>query len=139
MDLDRPPDPGGHKSAWQHLTTDDQIDSPPKIKISHPSTSIPYFQVFVNVHPSFSEVPKTYTNDDQASFIFHISWEVSYSAAGTTLRAIKFGKFLHTKLSPSLMMEQKTLAATRSLLNFAHTFMSNLSLKMCKYKTAVPT
>ncbi|VVC87195.1 unnamed protein product [Leptidea sinapis] len=46
-------------------------------------------------HPSFAEGPKDYSKDDKGPFIVHVSREVLDPSAGTSIRALKFGLFLH--------------------------------------------
>ncbi|VVC99356.1 unnamed protein product [Leptidea sinapis] len=48
------------------------------------------------MHTSFAEGPKAYSKDDKGPFIVHVSGEVSdLPMAGTSIRALKFGLFLH--------------------------------------------
>ncbi|VVC98346.1 unnamed protein product [Leptidea sinapis] len=46
-------------------------------------------------HPSFAKGPKGYSKDDQGPFIVRVSREVSVPSAGKSIRALKFGLFLH--------------------------------------------
>ncbi|XP_045445751.1 uncharacterized protein LOC123653814 [Melitaea cinxia] len=106
--------------------------------------SIPSIQT-VHVHPSFSEAPMSYAEDDKGPFIVHVSREVSDPASGTTIRAIKFGQFLHTNKIKSVVNDGvKNVGRNKISVQFtsaeaANSFLSNPVLDLCKYKTTVPT
>ncbi|CAH2107342.1 unnamed protein product [Euphydryas editha] len=118
MDLDRPPDPpdtGGSDERRESESSSQQIlrkrpavdsssDPSSKKTIVHPSTANPSIQSLYT-HPSFSEGPKSYTDDDKGPFIVHVSRETPDPASGTTIRALKFGQFLHTHKIASVVKD----------------------------------
>ncbi|CAH2089174.1 unnamed protein product [Euphydryas editha] len=130
------PDPDGPQNPRKRLVVDDLTTSNPssKITIIHPSSAIPSIQT-VYVHPSFSEAPKSYTDDDKGPFIDHVSKEV----------AINFGQFLHThKIKLNVNDGVKNIGRNKISVEFSfaeadNSFTFNPILEMNKYKTTVPT
>ncbi|CAH2107431.1 unnamed protein product [Euphydryas editha] len=161
MDLDHPPDPpdtGGttdgqiisdSSSSQQSLRKIPAIDNPSsdsssKKTIVHPSTATPSIQS-IFTHPSFSEGPKSYSNDDQGPFIVYVSRETPDPASGTTIRALKFGQFLHTHKIDSVVKDGvKNVGRNKISIEFssaqaANKFLQNPVVVMCKYNTIIPT
>ncbi|CAH2100585.1 unnamed protein product [Euphydryas editha] len=158
MDLDRPPDPPDtgdpdgqrdSESSSQQIVrkrpaTDSSSDPSSKKTIVHPSTASPSIQSLYT-HPSFSEGPKSYSDDDKGPFIVHVSRETSDPASGTTIRALKFGQFLHTHKITSIVKDgvknvgRNKISVEFSAAQAANNFLKNPVLEMCKYKASVPT
>lgn len=150
MDLDpppKPPDPGGsggssgRKRQNVETSSDDPVN---KRTIIDPSTTNPSNQI-IYVHPSFSEGPKNYNNEDTGPFIVHVSRAVVDPSAGTSIRAIKFGQFLHThKISSIINDGVKNIGRNRISVEFsngqaANEFLANPILDLSKYKAIIPT
>lgn len=148
MDFDispDPPDPGAPQGYLKRSTEADQSTAPSmKKNLIDLSTASPSIQT-VYVHPSFSEAPMSYSEDDKGPFIVHVSREILDTAAGTTIRAIKFGQFLHTHKIKSVVKDGvKNVGRNKISVEFtsaqaANDFLGNPVLVLCKYKTAVPT
>lgn len=158
MDTDpppEPPDPGGQQISGSNESIrlsrkrdgnliDAIVETTPKRHIIHPSTANPSIQT-IFVDPTFSEGPKCYTNDDKGPFIIHVSREVADPSAGTSIRAIQFGQFLHkNKISSIINDGVKNVGRNRISVEFstfksANDFLTNPILEMAKYKTNIPT
>lgn len=112
--------------------------------ISDPSAANPSIQT-IYIHPSLSDVSKKYTSADKGPFTVHVSREISDPAAGVTIRAIKFGQFLHqNKISGILSDGVKNIGRNKISVNFstgedANAFIDNPLLSAAKYKTFIPT
>ncbi|XP_045776246.1 uncharacterized protein LOC123874792 [Maniola jurtina] len=76
------------------IIDNDQVPSSTKKTVIGPSSTAPSMQS-VYLHPSLSDSPKKYTKDDKGPFVVYVSREVSDPSAGASMRAIKFGQFLH--------------------------------------------
>lgn len=154
MDIDRPPEPPDPGGSDQSISTEtssrkrsgDKIVSSDSGKrtVIHPTTANPSIQT-VYINPSFVDGPKNYTADDKGPYIVHVSREISDPASGTSIRAIKFGQFLHTHKIPSIINDGvKNIGRNRIEVKFssaqaANSFISNPVLQMCKYKANLPT
>lgn len=162
MNLDRPPDPPdtgdptydqdaimsksspSHQITRKHKLSTIDSNSSSKKTMVHPSTASPSVQSLYT-HPSFSEGPKSYSDDDKGPFIVHVARETPDSASGTTIRALKFGQFLHTHKIASIVKDGvKNVGRNKISVEFAsaeaaNDFLKNPILGMCKFNATVPT
>lgn len=147
-----PPDPGGFtllssqgvSRKRQGEVSISDSNSAIKKTIHNPDTATPSIQnVYIN--PSMSEGPLSYNDDDKGPFIVYVSRETPDPAAGTTIRAIKFGQFLHNNKIPNIINDgvknvgRNKIAVQFSSAEAANNFLKNPVLSMCKYVAVIPT
>ena len=147
-----PPDPGGgnvnfapqivsRKRQGEEASSNQDIV---KKTIIDPSTATPSIQN-VWIHPSMSEAPKSYISTDKGPFIVYVSRESPDPSAGTAIRAIKFGQFLHTnKITDIVNDGVKNVGRNKISVQFtsaeaANKFLVNPVLSLCKYVCVIPT
>ena len=146
-----PPDPGGGICDLQSSSRKRQGDDTPaqnenliKKTIINPATATPSIQNLY-IHPSLSESPKSYLDTDKGPFIVYVSRETPDPAAGTAIKAIKFGQFLHiNKISNITSDGVKNVGRNKISVEFstataANSFLSNPILSLCKYVAVIPT
>ncbi|CAH2221495.1 jg1322 [Pararge aegeria aegeria] len=160
MDVDKPPDPGESitisqydsqcpntaqpSSSRKRVGEYETVESNPKKLISDPTLASPSIQSQYE-HPSLSEAPKKYVSDDKGPFIVYVSREVSDPSAGTSIRAINFGQFLHKhKVSSILNDGVKNVGRNKISVEFtsaqsANDFLTNPILEISKFKAFIPT
>lgn len=153
MEPDRPPDPpdpGGsvdsQMSTRKRQSGDSSSNSDGLVKktIINPDTATPSIQNLY-VHPSLTESPKSYLDSDKGPFIVYVSRETPDPAAGTSIKAIKFGQFLHrNKVSDITKDGVKNIGRNKISVQFstataANLFLTNPVLSLCKYVAIIPT
>ncbi|XP_069363872.1 uncharacterized protein [Maniola hyperantus] len=122
----------------------DQIGSSSKKTITDPGSTTPSIQN-VYLHPSLSDAPKKYLNDDKGPFIVYVSREVSDPSAGASMRAITFGQFLHRNRIRSILNDgiksvgRNKVSVEFSCVQAANEFLENPILKLSKYTAFIPT
>lgn len=98
----------------------------------------------IYTHPTYSQ-PKTYSCEDKGPFVVHVARAEPDPAAGTTIRPIKFGKFLYTLNIKNIVNDGVTavgrnrISVTFSNFTDANSFITNPLLFTNKYVASVPT
>lgn len=99
----------------------------------------------IYVHPDFSDDKKTYSPDDSAPYIVHVSKKVLDPSAGTVLRPIKFGHFLHfNKIRNVTRDGVKRIGRNRVSVEFysaddANSFLRHPALAAANYDAIIPS
>lgn len=112
--------------------------------ITDPSSSAPSVQT-IYAHPDLSDISKKYTLNDKGPFTVYVSREIADPAAGTTIRAIKFGQFLFkNKIGCILKDGIKNVGRNKIAVDFstgqaANNFIENPILSQSHYKAYIPT
>ena len=142
-----PPDPGGNESQMNRKRqSGDSLSDVDMVKktIIDPSTATPSIQN-IYTHPSLSENAKSYLESDKGPFIVYVSREIPDPAAGTSIRAIRFGQFLHkNKIIDIIDGGIKNIGRNKISVEFsnataANSFLTNPILSLCKYVAVIPT
>lgn len=98
----------------------------------------------IYTHLSFTQ-QRTYSQEDTGPFIVHISRVEPDAAAGTTLRSIKFGQFLHKNRVHGIVRDGvKNVGRNRISVQFksaaeANSLVSSVILSNNNYKAMIPT
>lgn len=97
------------------------------------------------IHPDFADSKKTYSPDDSAPFIVHVSKIVENPSAGTVLRPIKFGHFLFFNKIQNVSQDGvKRVGRNRVSVEFrsaedANAFLNHPALAAAKYEAIIPS
>lgn len=115
-----------------------------KKTVKESSQSVPSIQT-VFTHPSFAEGPESYDKDDKGPFIVHVSREISDPSAGTSIRALKFGQFMHKNKFTNIVSDgvknvgRNKISVEFSSAQAANTFIISPILPLTKYQAKIPT
>lgn len=148
MDADaEPPDPpdisktpiGTKRSAEPIAEHERNIK---KMIVNREAASASIQNVFI--HPSLVIGVKQYTAMDSGPFLVHVSRTEPDPAAGSTIRPIKFGQFLHINKIRNICPEGiKKVGRNKISIEFissedANRFLDNPILEVSKYKAEIP-